>query len=82
MELLACLIAFTGTDFTRGLPRIGVKKLWNMLPDKRVWPGVIQAYDVEAKGLDINGACDGLVARLYAEVSQFIQIIYNYSISI
>lgn len=39
-----------------------------MLPDKRVWPGLIQAYDIEAKELDISGACDGLVARLYTEV--------------
>ena len=68
MELLACLIGFTGTDFTRGLPRIGPKRVWDMLPDKRVWPGLIQAYDIEAKRLDISGTCDGLIARLYAEV--------------
>lgn len=67
MEMLACLIGLTGTDFTRHLPMIGVKKIWDMIADKAVFASFLHAYDPQALSLHAHSACNLLVSRLYAE---------------
>lgn len=67
MEMLACLIGLTGTDFTRNLPLLGVRKVWDMLPGRDVWSGIVQAYDTELLCLDVPSARDQLVGRMYYE---------------
>ena len=67
MQILACLIGLTGTDFTRNLPLMGVKKLWSLLAEKNVWAGVLQSFDVQYFAMDPDAASDLLVARVYLE---------------
>lgn len=65
MEMVACLIGLTGTDFTRNLPMIGVRKIWDMIADKVVHGGLIRAYDPDSLCMDVEAATNLLVARLY-----------------
>jgi hypothetical protein len=65
MEMLSCLVALTGTDFTRNIPLIGVDKLWELMAIKEVWNGFTMAFDVETGSLCVDKACDSFIARLY-----------------
>lgn len=67
MEMLSCLIGLTGTDFSRNLPLLGVRKIWDMLSDKDVWPGVLHAFNVGSRSLDVEDCCNRLIARMYYE---------------
>ena len=68
MEILACLIGLTGTDFTRNLPFVGVKKLWCSLSTSSVWSAAMRAYDTECNSLDNEAACNMLVSRIYSDI--------------
>lgn len=68
MEMLACLIGLTGTDFTRKLPLVGVKKVWGVLAESRIWNGLLTSYNPDELSLDVDQACDALVSGLYNEV--------------
>jgi hypothetical protein len=67
MRVFASLITLTGTDFTRSLPHLGPKTIWNLLSDKRIFPALIRSYDIHTMQLDENDACDMFVARIYSE---------------
>jgi hypothetical protein len=64
MSLLVSLIGLTGTDFTRNMPQLSGRSVFGLLPD--LWMGLMQSYDPAAGQLSVDGATDGLVARIYA----------------
>lgn len=49
ISMLVALIGLTGTDFTRGLPLVSGKTVYEMLPE--LWPGLTQAHDSDEEGL-------------------------------
>lgn len=67
MRLLACLIALTGTDFTRKLPQISPKRVWDLLPVKGVWSGLLESYDADAGQMVPRETCDRFIAHLYSQ---------------
>lgn len=67
MQVLACLIGLTGTDFTRNLPLVGVKKIWGMLAERGMWDGILQSFDMQESTLDPGEAGDRFIARIYLE---------------
>lgn len=66
MRMIASLIALTGTDFSRKLPQITPKKVWEVLPVRTVWDGLERAFDPESSSLRVEEACDLLVSALYS----------------
>jgi hypothetical protein len=68
MKLLACLIGFTGTDFTRGLPRLTPGRIWDALGSKKMWAGFRDSFHGESTSLVVDHVCDCFVAQLYKEV--------------
>ena len=67
MRILSCLIGMTGTDFSRSLPHLGPKKVWDMLSAKHVWPGLLRSYDVSTGQMVPGDMCDHFVRHLYIE---------------
>lgn len=51
MRIFAALVGMTGTDFSRALPHLGAKKIWDTLSDKAVWPGLMRSYDLNTRQL-------------------------------
>ncbi len=67
VAMLCALIGlFGGTDFTRGMPRIGPRRLWDALV--AVFPAVVHSYDTDRAQLREAVAVDELLARVYARV--------------
>jgi hypothetical protein len=66
MRMIASLIGLTGTDFSRKLPQITPKKVWEVLPVRTVWDGLERAFDPESSSLRVQEACDLLVAAIYS----------------
>lgn len=64
ISMLVALIGVTGTDFTRGLPLVSGKTVYEMIPE--LWAGLARAYDPSRQGLDPDVAPDALFARIYA----------------
>ena len=67
MRMLACLIGMTGTDFSRALPHLGPKKVWDMLSMKHVWPGLLRSYDPSTGQMVPGDICDHFVRHLYTD---------------
>lgn len=67
MGILAFLIGITGTDFSRKLPLLGAKKIWDCVPMKQIWPTLLRCYDPVANQVNVSDACDLFIARLYLE---------------
>lgn len=63
MSMLACLIGLSGTDFTRGLPLVSGKSIYEFLPD--LWPRLCRCYDPDTRQLAPGSAVDLLVPRIY-----------------
>lgn len=63
MSMLACLIGLSGTDFTRGLPLVSGKSLYEFLPD--LWARLCRCYDPSSRQLVPGSALDLLVPRVY-----------------
>lgn len=63
MSMLACLIGLSGTDFTRGLPLVSGKSLYEFLPD--LWARLARCYDPGAMQVAPDAATDLLVSRVY-----------------
>lgn len=63
ISMLVALIGLSGTDFTRSLPLVSGKTLYEMLPD--IWEALAQAYDPFQRALDPAMLADVLVARIY-----------------
>jgi hypothetical protein len=49
MEMWACLVGLTGTDFTRCLPNVGTKFIWECIADQNIWPALVTAFDSETR---------------------------------
>jgi len=62
VTMLTALVALTGTDFTRKLPQLTGRTVYNWLPD--VWPSLALAYDPGSMELR-EGPAQDLVALLY-----------------
>lgn len=65
VRMLMALVCLTGTDFSRGLPQISGKTVYDLLP--RVWMTLMGAYDPETDQLRAQEGADRLVALLYHE---------------
>ena len=63
ISLLVCLIGLSGTDFTRGLPLVSGKSLYDFLPD--LWARLCRSYDAQSRQLSPDAAVDLLVSRIY-----------------
>jgi len=65
MAMLVALIGLTGTDFSRGLPQVSGKSVYNMLPS--LWPSLLAVYDPPSGQLRVDEAVNILVAKVYSE---------------
>lgn len=65
IRMLISLICLTGTDFSRGLPQISGRTVYDLLP--RIWMTLVMAYDPAADLLRPEDGADRLVALLYHE---------------
>ena len=63
MSMLSCLIGLSGTDFTRGLPLVSGKSLYDFLPD--LWVRLSRCYDPATRQVAPGPALDLLVSRIY-----------------
>jgi len=63
ISMLVCLIGLSGTDFTRGLPLVSGKSLYEFLPD--LWMRLCRSYDPGARQLEPDSALELLVSRIY-----------------
>jgi hypothetical protein len=63
ISMLSCLIGLSGTDFTRGLPLVSGKSLYEFLPD--LWVRLSRCYDPAARQVLPGPALDLLVSRIY-----------------
>ena len=63
MAMLISLIALTGTDFSRNLPQMSGRSVYNWLPD--IWPTLVNAYHPGMCCLVQENAVNRLVALLY-----------------
>ena len=68
MLILASLIGLCGTDFTRNIPCVGVKRLWDLIADRSMWGAIIRSFDIETCQLVESEACNRLVAGIYLNV--------------
>lgn len=67
MCILTFLIGICGTDFTRKVPHISPRKVWDMLPSKEIWPALMRVYDPSSNEINSAEACDLFIARLYID---------------
>jgi len=63
ISMLVCLVGLSGTDFTRGLPLVSGKTLYDFLPN--LWMRLCRSYDPAARQLVPDAALDLLVSRIY-----------------
>jgi hypothetical protein len=63
MAMLVGLIGLSGTDFTRGLPLVSGRTLFDNLP--ALWLRLAGAYDPESRQLRPDLALDQLVSQIY-----------------
>jgi len=67
MARLCALVAlFGGTDFSRGMPQIGPKRVWDNLP--LASRDIFHAFDTARGQLDEHAAQERVVSNLYAAV--------------
>lgn len=65
MRMFACLITLTGTDFSRELPLLGPRKIWDILPDRKLWSGFLASYDLSTGRMVPGDMCNKFVRHLY-----------------
>ena len=63
MAMLVGLIALTGTDFSRHLPQMSGKTVFNSLPE--IWGTLMACFDTGRGELRVDEATDLLVLQLY-----------------
>ena len=63
ISMLVSLIGLSGTDFTRSLPLVSGKTLYEMIPD--IWEALSEVYDPKRRALDPERVADTLIARIY-----------------
>lgn len=64
MRVLAALITYTGCDFSKGLPYLTPRRIWDNLGV--IWRPLAEALDPASGTLDVDLVRDRVVARLYA----------------
>jgi hypothetical protein len=64
MKMLLALIGLTGTDFTRQMPQLSGKTVFNYLPD--IYQSLMLSFDTATGQLDIPFATNKLVAGIYS----------------
>jgi hypothetical protein len=65
VRMLTALVCLTGTDFSRGLPQVSGKTVYDLLP--RLWMTLVLAYDPAEDQLRTEDAADRLLALIYHE---------------
>ena len=65
MALLTALIALTGTDYTRALPNLGARSVYDMLHELVIASPLAWDPATPTPRLSPNAAADALVARIY-----------------
>lgn len=65
IRMLMALVCLTGTDFSRGLPQISGRTVYDLLP--RIWMTLVLSYDPAVDLLRPEDGADRLVALLYHE---------------
>ena len=63
VSMLVALIGLSGTDFTRGLPLVSGKTIYDLLPS--LWLRLAVAYDPATRQLDPRTALNTVVATIY-----------------
>lgn len=64
MVLVATCITYTGCDFSKGLPQIGPRKIWDNLGS--IWPALFDAFDAHQTVFDVDMVRDKVISRLYS----------------
>jgi hypothetical protein len=62
----AMVALFGGTDFTRPMPQVGPRRVWDSL--SVVYPTLLRSFDTELAQLDPAVAAEDLVGAVYAQV--------------
>lgn len=65
VRMLMALVCLTGTDFSRGLPQVSGKTVYELLP--RIWMTLVLVYDPREDQLRADEAADRLLALIYHE---------------
>lgn len=65
VRMLTALVCLTGTDFSRGLPQVSGRTVYDLLP--RLWMTLVLAYDPAEDQLRADDAADRLLALIYHE---------------
>jgi hypothetical protein len=65
ISMLVCLIGLSGTDFTRGLPLVSGKTLYEFMP--QLWMRLCRCYLPAERRLAPEAALELLVSRIYHE---------------
>ena len=65
VRMLMALVCLTGTDFSRGLPQVSGKTVYELLP--RIWMTLVLVYDPRKDQLLADEAADRLLALIYHE---------------
>jgi len=63
ISMLVCLIGLSGTDFTRGLPLVSGKTIYDYLP--ALWTRLAMSYNPATRQLVPDAALDLVVALIY-----------------
>ena len=63
MSMLVCLIGLSGTDFTRGLPLVSGKTIYDYMPD--LWSRLARAYNPLTRQLMPEAALDQVISTIY-----------------
>lgn len=65
VRMLMALVCLTGTDFSRGLPQVSGRTVYDLLP--RIWMTLVLVYDPAEGQLRADEAADRLIALIYHE---------------
>jgi len=63
ISMLVCLIGLSGTDFTRGIPLVSGKTLYDLLPE--LWMRLCRSYVPSTGQLAPDAALELLLSRIY-----------------
>lgn len=66
MRILAGLITLTGCDFTKGLPQISPKRIWDNV--SLIWKRLEEVYDPASESFHAQMLADLVVAKLYTVI--------------
>ncbi len=66
MRILAGLISLTGCDFTKGLPQISPKRIWDNV--SLIWKRLETVYDPGSESFHAQMMADLVIAKIYATI--------------